>query len=32
MYCINLCENGEWREIIIDDYLPCIGNKLAFTK
>ena len=22
-YAINLCEQGLWREIIIDDYIPC---------
>lgn len=27
VYCIKLCKDGEWREIVIDDFLPCDPKK-----
>jgi len=26
IYKVRLCKNGEWREVILDDYFPCYPN------
>ena len=33
-YCIRICDMGEWKKIIIDDYFPCdkFTRKPIFTK
>ena len=32
LYVINLCINGTWQEVIVDDYFPVLpgSNVLAF--
>lgn len=31
LYSVWLCINGEWQEILLDDYFPCYDNKPAFS-
>lgn len=26
LYRIRLCKNGEWHEVVVDDYFPCYPN------
>ena len=33
IYVLNLCVNGLWEEVVIDDYLPCnLDGSLKFCK
>ncbi len=32
MYAVNICKNGEWKEVVIDDYFPCYQDEPAFSK
>lgn len=27
-----MCKNGEWREVVIDDYFPCFMGEPVFSK
>ena len=29
-YGCRLWQYGEWVEVVVDDFLPCIGGKLAY--
>lgn len=31
VYCIEICKNGTWREVVIDDYFPCDMNEPVFS-
>lgn len=31
LYCVWLCINGEWQEILLDDNFPCYGGKPVFS-
>ena len=33
-FCVNICHEGEWRAVYIDDYFPCFpdGSGPAFSK
>jgi hypothetical protein len=33
-YFVNICERGEWKEIIMDDFIPCLDRQRgpAFTR
>ena len=31
VYCVKICKNGEWKEVVIDDYVPCMNNKPYFS-
>jgi calpain-15 len=26
VYRVKICKNGEWQEVVIDDYFPCFPN------
>lgn len=26
IYRLKICKNGEWQEVIVDDYFPCVPN------
>eukprot|EP00347_Sterkiella_histriomuscorum_P016663 403352333 len=32
VYGVRICKNGEWREIVIDDRIPCQRGEPAFSK
>lgn len=32
LYSINLCHGGVFQEVIIDDFVPCAGNKIKFAR
>ena len=23
LYVINICKNGEWQDVVVDDFIPC---------
>lgn len=25
-YRVKICKNGEWQEVVVDDYFPCFPN------
>lgn len=33
LYCIWLCDSGEWTQVVIDDFFPCYkdSNEPAFS-
>lgn len=31
MYAVKICKNGEWKEVVIDDYIPCRHGKPCFS-
>jgi len=37
IYCVRICDMGEWKDVIIDDFFPCFSEDsekegLCFTK
>jgi calpain-15 len=26
IYRVKICKNGEWKEVVVDDYFPCFPN------
>eukprot|EP00347_Sterkiella_histriomuscorum_P017724 403348238 len=32
VYAIRICKNGEWKEVVIDDRIPCFQGEPAFSK
>jgi calpain-15 len=32
VYAVKICKNGEWKEVVIDDYIPCHNGKPCFSK
>lgn len=32
IYAVNVWKNGERKEVVIDDYFPCLFNEPCFTK
>lgn len=32
VYGIRICKNGEWKDVVIDDYIPCWREDPAFSK
>jgi len=32
VYCCNICKNGIWQEVVIDDFIPCYNNQPAFSR
>ena len=32
IYSVKVCKNGEWREVVIDDRIPCAYNTPAFSR
>mmetsp|Transcript_12340 Transcript_12340/g.16737 ORF Transcript_12340/g.16737 Transcript_12340/m.16737 type:complete len:166 (+) Transcript_12340:237-734(+) len=32
VYGIRICKNGEWKEVVVDDYIPCWKDGPAFSK
>lgn len=28
IYRLKICKNGEWQEVVVDDYFPCVPNGL----
>lgn len=31
-YCMRICKNGQWRDVVVDDSFPCNGDKPAFSQ
>jgi calpain-15 len=29
---VRICKNGEWKEVVVDDYFPCYQGEPAFSK
>ena len=29
IYAVNICKNGEWRHVIIDDFFPCSNASMG---
>ncbi len=23
VYAVNICKNGEWQEVVVDEFIPC---------
>ena len=32
VYGMRICKNGEWKEVVVDDYIPCWKDGAAFSK
>ena len=32
IYGMRICKNGEWKEVVVDDYIPCYKGDPAFSK
>ena len=32
VYGVKICKNGEWKEVVVDDYIPCWKDGPAFSK
>jgi len=32
VYGVKICKNGEWKEVVVDDFIPCWKQDCAFTK
>ena len=32
IYGMKICKNGEWKEVVVDDYIPCYKGDPAFSK
>ena len=32
VYGMRVCKNGEWKEVVVDDYIPCWKDGAAFSK
>ncbi|EAR83765.2 calpain family cysteine protease (macronuclear) [Tetrahymena thermophila SB210] len=32
IYCVKICHDGAWKAVYVDDHIPCIHKKPAFTK
>lgn len=32
IYSVFICKNGEWKEVVVDDFLPCNGTHPAFSR
>ena len=32
VYGLRICKNGEWKEVVVDDYIPCWKEDPAFSK
>ena len=30
-YAVRICKNGEWKEVVVDDYIPCHRRKPCFS-
>lgn len=30
-YAVKICKNGEWREVVVDDFIPCHRRKFCFS-
>ena len=31
VYAVKICKNGEWKEVLLDDYIPCHRGKPCFS-
>ena len=31
IYAVRICKNGEWRQVVVDDFFPCAGITPAFS-
>ena len=29
---MRICKNGEWKEVVVDDFIPCYKGDPAFSK
>lgn len=32
VYGLRICKNGEWKEVVVDDFIPCFQGDPAFSK
>ena len=32
IYAVRICKNGEWCEVVVDDYFPCFQGEPAFSR
>ena len=32
VYGLKICKNGEWKEVVVDDFIPCFRDEPAFSK
>ena len=32
VYGLRICKNGVWKEVVVDDYIPCFQQDCAFSK
>ncbi|KAL4474670.1 hypothetical protein ABPG72_002263 [Tetrahymena utriculariae] len=32
IYCVQICHDGVWKAVYVDDHIPCCHKKPAFTK
>lgn len=30
-YGMRICKNGEWKEVVVDDYIPCLNGVPCFS-